>query len=294
MSERIEKPKPHLSPSSLATACRCGEQFRRAYIEGDRLPPGIAQTKGTALHGAAAINFGQKIESHEDMPAAEITEAAVAAFDGAVNNEAIEFTDEENSRGSRVVLAEAKDAVADMATVHAASQAPDYQPVLVEEAVRIVVPHSSHDLFGYLDLFAHPADHLAGEPGALKPSYVVDIKTAGKKKTQEDVDGSVQLTTYHAALEILGLMPAEVRLDVLVKTKTKTTRQVLSSSRNAVDYASLQARFDSVVAMKEAGVFLPATPDAWWCSERFCGYHSTCKYVRRSSPLVTLDLGETK
>ena len=47
--------------SNLGTALRCGEQFRRRYIEGERIPPGVAAGRGTGVHNANDVNLSQKV-----------------------------------------------------------------------------------------------------------------------------------------------------------------------------------------------------------------------------------------
>jgi hypothetical protein len=193
-------------------------------------------------------------------------EAAVAAFDESVHGGYV-LSDEEMSRGPSVVIGEAKDDLANLATVHAKHQAPDYQPVLVEQSVRIELPSAPRDLLGIID--------LADDKGR-----VIDFKTAGKKKSQADADDSVQLTVYAAAYQRLtGAPPSELRLDSVVQTKTKTDRQVVSTDRGPDDFNALANRINVVTSSIESGSFPPATPGAWWCGPRFCGYHATCPFV---------------
>ena len=45
--------------STANTALRCGEQFRRLYIEDERIPPGIAAGRGTGVHKANEVNLKQ-------------------------------------------------------------------------------------------------------------------------------------------------------------------------------------------------------------------------------------------
>jgi hypothetical protein len=124
--------KPHASNTQIEMLCRCGESYRRRYIEGEIIPPGIAALKGTGLHRAAETNMRQKIDSHVDLPAREIVDAAVSAFETQVHG-GLSLTDEEMGRGASIVVGEAKDDVAELADVHARQQAPDYQPILVEQ-----------------------------------------------------------------------------------------------------------------------------------------------------------------
>lgn len=258
--------KPHLSPSQLDMYCRCGEAYRRRYIEGDKIPPAIAMLKGTGVHAGAKVNMQQKIASHVDLPAKDIIDAAVAAFDAETHG-GYSLLPEEAAMGAAKVIGEAQDAVATLAEVHAKHQAPDYQPVLVEELIRIELP-GPRDLLGIIDL-------------ADDQKRVIDFKTGAKSKTQADVDNSVQLTTYAVAYHAkFGEPPAEVRLDTAVQTKTKAYRDVKSSTRDVADINALGNRINAVEAAIAAGIFTPAAPGSWNCSPKWCGYFNAgCPYV---------------
>ena len=269
-----EERRPHLSPSQIDLFTKCPEAYRRRYIEREVIPPGIAMAKGTGLHGGSETNFRQKIETWRDLPESDIVDAAVATFETELDRRGYQLSDEEMARGATVVIAEAKDDVAAMAKAHAKSQAPEYQPVLVEEPVRIEMPDADYDMFGYLDLLAH-------EPTET-PSWdaIVDFKTGAKARPKGDVDSSVQLTFYAAAAHIIREKPVdEVRLEVLIKGSQGVRRQLLTSTRDEHDYAALTRRVQAVWAAVQAGVFTPAKPDAWWCSPRWCGYWHTCPFV---------------
>lgn len=258
--------KPYVSPSQLDMFCKCGEQYRRRYIEKEIIPPGIALLQGGAFAKATEGNMRQKIESHADVPAADIEEMASAAFDTALAG-GYALTKDEESRGAATVLGEAKDQTVEMAGFHIAKQAPDYQPVLVEERVRIELPNSTHDLLGIMDL-------------ADDKDRVTDFKTSGKRKNQNDVDSSVQLTTYAAAFKAkTGREASEVRLDTVVQLKSGMVRDVQKSDRKEADYKALANRISLVTVAIQKGVFTPASPMSWWCAAKWCGYHSTCPFV---------------
>lgn len=265
----------HVSASQLDMLARCGEQYRRVYLEGERQPPGIALVKGTGLHGGAEANFRQKIETHTDMRLRDIVDASVAAYDEAIAG-GVAFTPLEASRGVGLVLAEGRDDVAELATVHAKHQAPQYQPLAVEQEVRLELP--GKPLLGYVDLIAE-ANYVDGKPPEQRTVAVVDLKTSGKRKSQKEADTSTQLTVYAAAAPTLGIEADEMRLDVLVQTKSGTTRQVLATTRDSRDFAALAARLNAYHATLAAGTFVPASPLSWWCSPKWCGFYRTCPYV---------------
>lgn len=258
--------KPHLSATQLDSYCKCGEAYRRRYIEGEKIPPNVAMLKGTGFHRGAEYNFRQKLDSHSDLPAQDIIDAAVAAFEAEVDK-GVELAGDDKLRGKTIVVAETKDDLVSVVTVHAKDQAPDYQPVFVEQEFTISIPDSTRDLKGIIDL----ADDLR---------RVTDLKSAGKSKSQSDADNSVQLTIYAAGHHALtGNPPSEVRLDTIVTTKTKTYRNVVGSERGVEDFQALAHRIEVVNSGVDKGVFAPATPGAWWCGPKWCGYWNSCPFV---------------
>ena len=266
MSTTIEK--PHLSATQLEMFWRCGEQYRRRYIQGERIPPGVSLILGKAFHAGAETNFRQKIESHQDLPAADIMEATAAAFE-AEQAGGYELTEEEASTGHATVLGKAKDTAVQLAGVHAKEQAPDYQPVAVEHATRIIFPNASHDLLTITDL-------------RDDQDRITDFKTAARKMPANAADTSTQLTVYAAAHRIdTGRDATECRLDVLTKTKTPA-RQVLTTARDVNDFRVLVARVNKTLDAIKAGIFTPCPPGGWACSPKFCGYWATCPYVNQA------------
>lgn len=257
--------RPHISNSQLDMFTRCGEQYRRRYIEKEIIPPGISFLIGSGCHKGAEANFSQKIESHQDLPKADIIDAAVAGYEEELDGGYLLTADEE-AIGAKNVLGKAKDEVAALAEVHADQQAPDYQPIAVEKRILIPFPSASHDMLGYIDLVDDRR-------------RVTDFKTAARKKNQAEVDNSTQLSIYAAAYQVEhGEPPAEVRLDIMLKTK-KPGRQVLTSTRTQRDFEVLVNRINTMLYALEKGVFMPAPVGSWCCSPKFCGYWHSCPHV---------------
>lgn len=263
-----EAKKPYLSPSQIDMYLRCGESYRRRYIEGERIPPGVAMLQGTGVHAGAEVNFRQKVDTHSDLPFRDIVDAAVDGFDRSLLGGYV--IDPEGPAPD-----EARDQVATLAMLYADEVAPEYQPVHVEQAVKIELP-GAYDMLGVIDL---ADDH----------GRVVDIKTTGKAKSQNECDTSAQLTFYAAAHRVLtGELASEVRLEVLVKTK-RPKRVMLASTRGQEHFVSLANKINAVSAGIQAGVFLPAEPGSWMCSPKFCGYYHTCPFVAHG-PATIVDL----
>lgn len=270
--------KPHFSASQLSMMSRCGEQWRRRYIENEKAPPAVAMLKGTALHHGAEVNFKQKIESHQDLAKEDIIANAVEKLEAAFRDD-VTLTAEERKVGTKKLLHEATGEVVKLATTHAEEQAPDYQPIKVEQEFRVVMDDCDYDLLGYIDLIDDT-------------QRVVDLKTSKAKPKAGLADESIQLTGYAAYQVTQGVYPINVRLDVLTSNKKGVKRTKVDSVRDANDLRTLGKRIDMAASAIQAGVFMPSIPGTWWCSATWCGYWETCPYVnserKAKSELVQL------
>lgn len=263
------KGKPTLSHSRVDSYQTCGYAYYRAYIMGDYKPPGIFMLRGSGMHKAAEVNFNQKIETHKDLPLDDIIEIAVTGFEQRMVEDGLSMTPAEQKRGHKVVVSEAKDSTAVHARIFGEKQAPDYQPVWVEEKYRIELPESSHDLTGVIDIF--------------DDQYrVMDFKTSGRKKRQADVDTSFQLQCYSLAVyKRTGAVPAEAGLDVSIhRDSGSTDRQVLTTQHTVEDLEVMVNRINAVLHGINSGVFPPAKAGSWKCTARYCGYAAdqSCPY----------------
>lgn len=259
--------KGRLSPTQLNMLASCGEQYRRRYVEGERIPPGVAMLQGSAMHEAAAENFRQKKSSRKDLRVEDMVDMADATFIERMRSDGLWLSEEEQSRGKDAVVEEGRGRARVFAQCHAEQQAPEYQPELVEEKYIIPLP-GEYDLMGVLDM-------------ADEQKRVVDFKTASRKKNADEADKSVQLTTYAAIYKHkTGDFATDILLDVAVQTAAgNTSRQVQHTSRARQDFTSLVNRINAAARIIKAGAFMPADPGHWMCSPKFCGYWATCPYV---------------
>jgi len=254
-----------ISASKLDTWERCRESWRRRYIEGEKVPPGVAIHRGRGPHFAAKVNFEQKVDSHRDLPVTEMVELAVEHFRESVGR-GISFTREEDHVGHDVVVGRGVDSVRGLAELFAVKVAPKYQPLLVEKRFTLTLPSRGYKLNGVVDWIA-------------EGDVVTDLKTSARKIKDVMVTRSPQLTAYalyHAG--VFGHLPRKVRLEGLID-KEVPVLQTLESTRTRNDVALLLRRIDAMVAGVRSGTFGPAPFDSWKCDPRFCGFYSTCPYV---------------
>lgn len=258
--------KPYISPSQLSLYTKCSEAYRRRYLEKDVIPPGVAALRGTSVHKGAEANYDQKLHTRRDLKPEHVAEITAATFERTIKYEDVWLNPEEQGIGKSKVLGEAKDMATRLATLFGKEVAPKYMPKHVELEHRIVLPKSSHDLLGRIDLVT--------DGGVIQ-----DLKTRSKRSNPEDIHRDPQLTFYALTYQNkFGEPPKALVIDELVDTKEPSVQSV-TTDRNQEDYDALVNRINAVVKGVKAGVFTPAPAGAWYCSKKWCGYYSTCRLV---------------
>jgi len=263
----MNKPE-HWSPSRLDMIAKCGKQYEFRYLDGIRNPPSIAMAKGSSIHSAQQENYRQKRTSFEDLPTDDLVDLAVETFRAQTTAGELALLPEEVKVGPKVIIAKNRDKTAKLAEYWAQNAAGRYQPKLVERWFNLQVPDSP-PLVGVIDLLDDQ-------------NRLVDLKTSGKKKSQQDADSSTQLTVYHAAVrKITGSAPSGIYLDNIVQTPAgKMSHGIIETSRGGADLVALTHRIAAANKVVESGAFMPAPPGAWWCSKRWCGYFDRCPHVK--------------
>lgn len=264
--------KRQLHWSQIAMFTRCPEQFRRRYVLGETLPPATGALIGTGMHRAAEVDLGRKMDTGELAPVEEIMDAArdavAKAFDDPVG---VLLTDDERRTGPEAVRANAIDTAVRCAIAHHARLAPLAEPVQVERKWT-------------LELERHPFD-LAGTIDCDENGSFWDWKTAARSPSPDEADLSGQLTMYSLAKATLDRKDAasppaipEARLGYVVKTKVPKT-VVLRTRRSQACFEPFMRAIERIAEAidKESYTFASSTaPRPWWCSPKWCGYHSTC------------------
>jgi hypothetical protein len=249
---------------------RCGEQYRRRYIEGEKQPPGVAMVKGTAVHKGAEDNLNYKVDTGELLPEEQVLDSTRDALAQGLS-EVEEKTDKEAS--------DAVDSSIRMAKAHYEHLAPVIAPVKdgVEAKFKVDVGLPL-PMLGFIDVIEY-------RDGKYR---VRDLKTSAKKPA-DAVANSLQLVLYDLHLQQRGLAAEYPVLDYIVDQKSGT--KVMTMKRDKPPPKSegihrLVSVANNVLDGISRGVFHPADPDSWRCSEKFCGYADTCPYFQ-GKPTVT-------
>lgn len=249
--------------SNLGTALRCGEQFRRRYIEGEKIPPGVAAGRGTGVHSANEVNLRQKVFTGVDLKLSDLKDAARDGFVRSFRN-GIFLAKEDIPLKDRILNDGLNDCLTLTGLYHE-EVAPMIVPVEVERQFRIDVG---------LDL------PLAGKIDIERHQKIDDIKTTKRKWADGQIKQEIQPIFYSFVHEKETGVRPQFNYHILKITQGGDTgRQLQSIKAKESDYRALFAKINMMVHMIKSGVFMPANPSSWWCSEKWCGYHSTCVYV---------------
>ncbi len=280
LNRRNGKPRIHFT--ALSAMARCGEQFRRRYVENERRAPGIAAMIGRGTHAAIEADLISKRDTGELLPAEAIADLAATEFQKSIDKDGVHYHGDEIGNETKV-NAKSKDQSIALAQLHHQEAAPAIEPKLVEYWWTLELPDEPVDLSGVYDVVEHrkPIDGTGRTIKVLR-----DAKTAGKSYAKTAADHSEQLTLYALAEQVLtGKAPDAVVLDVLVKNKVPKY-QVLESARSPEQLNAQAKRVQRFVEAMKAGVFVPADPESWQCSEKWCGYFPSCPFANRPTTVA--------
>jgi len=263
----MEKKKPQLHVSGLETLSRCGEQFRRRYIENEKRPPGIAAIVGTSTHRSIEKNLKSKMTSGNLLSIEEIKDTARDALEKNWTS-GVMLNDKDVKIGIKKCKAEAIDKAVRLSTLHAEKNAPGIMPTHLERKWMIEIPNYPFDLVGQIDI----------QEGGL---ILRDTKTSGKTPAKTVADDSLQLTAYALAIKIIdGKAPEKVQLDYLIDTKEPSS-QSFPSTRDDEDFRVLLNRIERAIEIIQKGAFQPANQTDWVCNPKWCGWYSVCKFSKQ-------------
>jgi hypothetical protein len=246
----------HFSFSQIERFLKCGIQWKRIYMDGDRIPPGIALLKGKAFHLGAELNHRQKMQSHVDLRRNEIIDYSVSEFDKSMRNEDVMLNEDEKSIGLEKVSGEARDSLVSLSDLYVQNAAPTIQPVMVEERITIDVTDEDSGLKVVKPIVC--VIDLADDKNRIR-----ELKTSKKSKSQADVDGSLQIDIESIAYkEKTGRMPDGIIMDTFISTKVPQYKPMFTKRTEAI-YSRIYKLLFNVQNAIEKEVFMPPPPGSW-------------------------------
>jgi hypothetical protein len=257
--------------STIGQFLKCGEQYKRRWVLNDKIPPGVAMLKGTSFHKGAEENFKSKIVTGADLSPNAVTEIAVETFRQNVSTEGLLLSREEETVGRENVVNQAEKSLVTLTSLFSRDIAPKHDPLHTEMQLAADIPGSDYQLTGRIDL-------------VNTKIRIVDFKTSKKSPNKGTADTNIQFTVYGLLFQAsTGKQPAGYDLEYAIDgNNPKTVCQ--TTTRAPEDFVALIRQIDQITKSIDAEVFPPAYGQmgAWWCSPKWCGYHSTCPAVPES------------
>lgn len=296
-----------LSVSALNQYLKCGEKYRRRYLEKDWRPFGLSAHVGTAAHevaraqhrkqmeaktkaGLADLSRKDLIDTHRasdlvaldevlhdaPMTMEEASDLAATKFEEAVGEKGVDFNEEEKAN-PEAAMGDAKDAAIAHSRFYAANIGRSMNPIGIEKKIEVRPTGTPIVLSGIVDLI----------DGSEVGDEIVDRKTASKQPQEGKQHGNLQLSFY-ASLRLAETkkLPPRFRLEYTVRTpkRKEMSRATHTTTRTMQDVKELLGRVSEAAKGIRAGVFMPADPEQWWCTAKFCEFFGDCKFTvgRRS------------
>lgn len=276
----------YLSPSRLKTLARCGEMFRRQYVEGERSPSSVAMAIGNAVHATAHGDGKEWIERRRHLSVGDAEMLAVTNVDEARKDGLLED-------GTEVDQATVVDETAAYARLFSTEVAPMREPLSVEQTLGAII-----EVPGLGDVklqcIVDAVERDANDPSIR---LVTDVKTsraryddgtraASRAKGAERIptgkpnaaEADIQLATNAMLYSVeMGEDVKQVEFQVIVKTQNPYAQRIRANV-NPENFAGVRERYAIAARQIEADVFLPTT-DPTVCA--YCAFRESCRFVHK-------------
>ena len=254
-----------ISSSALACVMTCGLKFKYKYIDKLSGAINIRMTAGSGAHKGRQHDLEQKIESHEDLSPDECTDAArdyvTNAFDGNEVHVEKEFEGKSKDAAKGITV----DFAVDMASKDREVFLPEIQPAKVEEPMAVDYPGISRTIVGKTDVID-------------TDDVIRDLKTGKRSYGQAKADDNMGLTTYGLLYYALNQeLPSGYAIENVVASGKSPVKTNVYESERGVDRLQRQLdRFAYWCRVIDSGIFGPADPCSWFCSESWCQFWAQC------------------
>lgn len=254
----------HISFTQLNTYLRCGEQYRRRYIQGDKIPPSGSMVRGRVAHKSEEVNFKQKIETNIDLPIEEVKDYFSDQWEQS-KYEIVWAEDELNGESPTKIEGKFKDVGISLVEVYHRELAPSAIPVAVEDPFIIEFQGGYPNLTGIIDRID-------------EGDQIVDLKFVGKSPSVDDLAKDIQITAYNYGYFYTRKKPPSLlRKEYAIATKIPKTAIQETEPRDADTLNRFLMRLETAMIGIEKGTFLPASHGWWGCGKKWCGFWDSCK-----------------
>jgi hypothetical protein len=276
--------------SFLSSLSKCALQAYYIWIEGFRIPPGIAAHVGSGVDAGVVHTMTHKKREQRLAPLEEMLEVAAKAVRVRAEEDGIQLGDEDEHRGIKAVVDEGVDKAVRLARVYHYDFAPHKTPIAVAHKIRIDLSEcgSPFDIECGLDLVLDYSGH----------EVIDDTKTSGKSYGEDAALKSIQLPIYAMARELeTKVRPRGGSLSVIVDTATPKSQHFFAAFPDQsipIEEAFWPTldRFARAVHTVQTGAFNPvdpSSPSGWVCRKANCGFwQDKCPHGRRAQTLIAI------
>ena len=280
-----ELPRGYLSASQLSTYYSCGLKYEKMYVENKRGAKNRKEMhKGSSVHRTFQTMYNDKLGGEEDLTPIQAEELGVFYLEKT-------YEEEENSP---LPENEKDELINDVTSV-----VKDYTvlvfPHIIPVATEVEFKYKSEcgvPILMYIDLLKRRPD---GDG-----NVICDYKITNKKWTQQKLLGELQFLLYTMAtglnqVEIHNLKKLGEQLEL--GSKKKRGKRATIQEYNDVDpqldlseqtrilraeYPGYERSYMEMLIERGAqgissGMFLPAKPDSWMCTPKWCEFFEECR-----------------
>lgn len=249
-------PSGYLSISQLNMFLSCPKQYYFRYVEGMKIPPGIAMIEGISHHEALEMDNLNKVskgkpvgfrtmsEKFEDTFSAKRREIPRSIWLGSEDK-----PDDIIQRGFTLLHKYCTETT----NYIKPSEMPEQKIELLFGGVPVL---------GFID--------------CTERNRIVDYKVSGKRKNKSEIENDLQLTIYAFATK---------KRNVAFCSLIKSTGDIVidESKRETIDFERAEIIVSEVADSIKKGCFHSCNPaDSFPCSPKWCGYYRICKGGSRS------------
>jgi hypothetical protein len=244
-------PRGYLSPSSIGKLQKCGEQFRRYYVEGESGgPPNAKMQLGTDVHGMVedfCTLFFRECKHRSVEPLEVTVRNRVDLFP--TLSEVIEFS-EPTEEAQKIYSLWHKEMLETL-----------YVPLESENTHYCAL--GDVPIMCKIDLVIHDL--------ATSTNSVIDLKVGVKKRTPGN---SIQLYLYsaatgHKSVGYWQMVPPKIRVGA------KSILSITEVDNAFIKHVSRVVQSTADTIMHKTYTF--AAPDDWACTDNFCGHYKQCR-----------------
>lgn len=260
-----EHREPHISYSQLNMYLRCGEQYRRRYLEGHIIPPSGTMQRGKKCHLAEQKNFETKIITAEFLSSDAVCDVFSTEWEASKHE--IAFTPEELAEGSpATIMGKMKDTGIGLLEVFQREQLKYCNPVACEDEFWVRFEGGAAlPILGYIDRVD-------------KGDVISELKFQSKSPVNAEILSDTQMTFYDLGYRSkYHRAPKQLMKQYAIATKEPKTTYQQCNGRSPEAIDRLLCRIEKFMDGITKGIFLPAAIGSWCCSPKWCGYWDTCK-----------------